>query len=179
MTRIILLNKPYGVLSQFTTDSVSETLKTFIREPGFYPAGRLDKDSEGLIILTNDGNLQSQISEPRYKKNKVYVVQVEGCVSKTQVERLKEGVLLKDGHARAIEARIIVPPSIWDRFPPIRERKHIPTSWIEITLNEGKNRQIRRMTAKIGFPALRLVRISIANWSLGNLQPGESISLNI
>lgn len=129
--------------------------------------------------MTNDGNLQSQISDPRYKKNKVYVVQVEGCVSETQVERLKEGVLLKDGHVRAIEARIIAPPPIWDRFPPIRERKHIPTSWIEMTLNEGKNRQIRRMTAKIGFPTLRLVRISIASWSLGNLQPGESTSLNV
>ena len=106
--------------------------------------------------MTNDGNLQSQISDPRYKKNKVYVVQVEGCVSKTQVERLKEGVLLKDGHARAIEARIIAPPSIWDRFPPIRERKHIPTSWIKITLNEGKNRQIRRMTAKIGLSLIHI-----------------------
>jgi 23S rRNA pseudouridine2457 synthase len=154
-------------------------LKTLVAEPGFYPAGRLDKDSEGLMILTDDGNLQSQISDPKYKKHKVYVVQVEGRLEKTQVERLEKGVLLKDGPARAIEARIISPPSIWERIPPIRERKHIPTSWIKVTLSEGKNRQIRRMTAKIGFPTLRLVRVSIANWSLGNLLPGESISLNI
>lgn len=179
MTRIILLNKPYGVLSQFTSDSDAKTLKTLIAEPGFYPAGRLDKDSEGLMILTDDGNVQSQISDPKYKKQKVYAVQVEGHIETTQVERLKEGVVLKDGPAKAIEARIISQPMLWDRIPPIRERRNIPTTWIEITLNEGKNRQIRRMTAKIGHPTLRLVRISIANWSLGNLQPGESTVLTI
>ena len=178
MTRIILLNKPYGVLSQFTSDSDAKTLKTLIAEPGFYPAGRLDKDSEGLMILTDDGNVQSQISDPKYKKQKVYAVQVEGHIETTQVERLKEGVVLKDGPAKAIEARIISQPMLWDRIPPIRERRNIPTTWIEITLNEGKNRQIRRMTAKIGHPTLRLVRISIANWSLGNLQPGEVNSLD-
>jgi 23S rRNA pseudouridine2457 synthase len=162
------LNKPYGVLSQFTSDSDTKTLKNFIEEPGFYPAGRLDKDSEGLLVLTKDGKLQSEISDPKYKKNK-----------KQQVELLKKGVALKDGLARAISCRIIPSPNLWDRNPPVRKRKQIPTSWIEITLNEGKNRQVRRMTAKIGFPTLRLVRTSIAHWSLGDLKPGESVILNI
>lgn len=179
LTRIILLNKPYGVLSQFTSDSDVKTLKNFIKEPGFYPAGRLDKDSEGLLVLTKDGKLQSEISDPKYKKTKVYAVQVEGDIKKQQVELLKKGVALKDGLARAISCRIIPSPNLWDRNPPVRKRKQIPTSWIEITLNEGKNRQVRRMTAKIGFPTLRLVRISIAHWSLGNLKPGESVILNI
>ena len=163
LTRIILLNKPYGVLSQFTSDSDTKTLKNFIEEPGFYPAGRLDKDSEGLLVLTKDGKLQSEISDPKYKKNKVYAVQVEGDIKKQQVELLKKGVALKDGLARAISCRIIPSPNLWDRNPPVRKRKQIPTSWIEITLNEGKNRQVRRMTAKIGFPTLRLVRTSIAH----------------
>ena len=179
LTRIILLNKPYGVLSQFTSDSDTKTLKNFIEEPGFYPAGRLDKDSEGLLVLTKDGKLQSEISDPKYKKNKVYAVQVEGDIKKQQVELLKKGVALKDGLARAISCRIIPSPNLWDRNPPVRKRKQIPTSWIEITLNEGKNRQVRRMTAKIGFPTLRLVRTSIAHWSLGDLKPGESVILNI
>ena len=179
LTRIILLNKPYGVLSQFTSDSDTKTLKNFIEEPGFYPAGRLDKDSEGLLVLTKDGKLQSEISDPKYKKNKVYAVQVEGDIKKQQVELLKKGVALKDGLARAISCRIIPSPNLWDRNPPVRKRKQIPTSWIEITLNEGKNRQVRRMTAKIGFPTLRLVRTSISHWSLGDLKPGESVILNI
>lgn len=173
MSRIILLNKPFGVLSQFTGDPPEATLSHYIKEKGFYAAGRLDKDSEGLLLLTDDGKLQQQIANPRYKKPKTYLAQVEGLVDEEGLARLREGVTLKDGLTRPARAEAIPEPDLWPRIPPIRERRHIPTSWIRLSIREGKNRQVRRMTAHIGFPTLRLVREAIGQWQLGDLQPGQ------
>ncbi|MFT4672897.1 MAG: 23S rRNA pseudouridine2457 synthase [Pseudohongiellaceae bacterium] len=173
MPRIILFNKPFGVLSQFTGDQQENTLAHYIQHKGFYAAGRLDKDSEGLLLLTDDGKLQQQISNPKYKKPKVYLAQVEGLVTEEALSMLRSGVNLKDGSTLPAKAKVIDEPKLWKRAPPIRERQNIPTSWIELTIREGKNRQVRRMTAAVGFPTLRLVRASIGDWKLDGLQLGK------
>lgn len=173
MSNIILLNKPYGVLSQFTDDRGRPTLADYIRQKGCYAAGRLDFDSEGLLLLTDDGALQHQISHPRQKLPKTYRVQVEGEIDPAALARLRRGVQLKDGVTAPARARALPTPDIWPRVPPVRERKSIPTSWLELTIREGRNRQVRRMTAAVGFPTLRLIRVAIGNWHLGELGPGE------
>ena len=173
MAQLILLNKPYDMLSQFTDDSGRATLASCIDLPGFYPAGRLDRDSEGLLLLTSDGRLQQRISDPQHKMGKVYWAQVEGSPTAEALESLRGGVVLNDGMTRPARVRALEEPKLWARHPPIRERRHIPTSWLELTLYEGRNRQVRRMTAAVGLPTLRLVRVAIGPWTLGNLQPGE------
>lgn len=179
MAKLILLNKPYDMLSQFTDDTGRRTLADCIKTPGFYPAGRLDRDSEGLLLLTDCGKLQQRISDPKHKMGKVYWAQVEGQISEEAVNKLCKGVELKDGMTRPAKARRMAEPTLWERVPPIRERKNIPTSWVEITLFEGRNRQVRRMTAAVGFPTLRLVRYSIGQWTLGELQPEDSRQLEV
>lgn len=172
MSRLILFNKPFNVLSQFSGEP-GETLADFIRVPGVYPAGRLDKDSEGLLLLTDDGKLQAQISSPKFKLPKTYLVQVEGIPDDAALEKLRKGVLLKDGPTLPAEAKRIDPPVLWPRDPPVRFRKSVPDSWISLTIREGRNRQVRRMTAAVGFPTLRLVRWRIGDWTLDGLAPGE------
>jgi 23S rRNA pseudouridine2457 synthase len=172
MARLILFNKPFGVLSQFTGGGPGETLADFVKMPGVYPAGRLDKDSEGLLLLTDDGRLQAQISSPRYNKEKAYLVQVEGVPSDDALAQLRKGVTLNDGPTRPAKARRVDPPALWDRDPPVRFRKSVPDSWIELTITEGRNRQVRRMTAAVGLPTLRLVRWRIADWTLEGVEPG-------
>jgi 23S rRNA pseudouridine2457 synthase len=179
MARLILLNKPYDMLSQFTDDIGRNTLACCLQTPGFYPAGRLDRDSEGLLLLTDDGRLQQKISDPQHKMGKVYWAQVEGLVDEAALQKLAAGVQLNDGMTKLAKARVLAEPAVWTRDPPIRERRNIPTSWVELTLFEGRNRQVRRMTAAVGFPTLRLIRHSIGPWSLGSLQPGESRLLEI
>lgn len=171
---LLLFNKPFNVLSQFTDDAQRTTLRAFIDVPDIYPAGRLDYDSEGLLLLTDDGRLQHRIANPRHKLPKTYWVQVEGNIDEEALRKLRKGVLLNDGMTRPAEARALAPPELWPRDPPIRVRKSIPDSWLELTIYEGRNRQVRRMTAAVGFPTLRLVRVRIGNWTLGELQPGES-----
>ena len=173
MTQIILFNKPYGVLSQFSSADGHPGLASFINRKGFYPAGRLDRDSEGLLLLTDDGQLQARISQPKFKLPKVYLVQVEGKVCQDDIKPLREGLILNDGPALPAKAEIISHPDLWERNPPIRHRQRISTSWLKITITEGRNRQVRRMTAAIGFPTLRLIRVKIGNWQLGNMLPGE------
>ena len=175
---IVLFNKPFNVLSQFTDKSnyseERKTLSHFINIKQVYAAGRLDLDSEGLVILTDDGSLQSKISSPKFKVEKTYLVQVEGSPTDFNLDPIRKGLELKDGVTRPAKARLINEPKwLWIRSPPIRVRKSIPDSWLELKIKEGKNRQIRRMTAKIGFPTLRLVRTSIGEWKLGNLKPGD------
>ena len=176
MSRIILFHKPYGVLPQFTDKgtegSPRPTLSQFVDVPGVYPAGRLDMDSEGLMLLTDDGRLQARISDPKYKMAKSYLVQVEGDVSDAALVRLRRGVSLKDGLTLPCEAERIADPELWPRDPPIRVRQSIPDSWIELTIREGRNRQVRRMTAAVGHPTLRLVRRAIGEWTLDGLAPG-------
>ena len=175
---ILLFNKPYNVLSQFTdrnSPTPRETLSAYIQLPKYYPAGRLDRDSEGLMVLTNNGKLQHKISHPDHKQEKGYWVQVDGNISADAVNQLIRGVKLKDGITKPAQARVIPEPDIWERNPPIRVRKEIPTSWIELFIKEGKNRQIRRMTAAVGFPTLRLIRFRIGPWDLKNIEPGEYI----
>lgn len=174
MARIVLFNKPYGVLTQFTDSSGRPTLGDYIQLPGVYAAGRLDADSEGLVVLTDDGTLQARISHPRHKLDKVYWVQVEGVPDEAALARLRAGIDLGDFVTRPCRARLFdEPASLWPRVPPIRYRAAIPTSWLEIAIAEGKNRQVRRMTANIGFPTLRLVRWSVGEWALGDLAPGQ------
>jgi 23S rRNA pseudouridine2457 synthase len=171
--RLILFNKPFDVLSQFTDGDSRRTLADFIPVKDVYPAGRLDRDSEGLLILTDNGKLQHQVSDPKNKMAKTYLAQVEGEISDEAIKALCAGVSLKDGPSLPASARRIDPPALWQRIPPIRQRKHIPTSWLELSITEGRNRQVRRMTAATGFPTLRLVRTQVGPWSLGDIQPGE------
>lgn len=173
MSQLILFNKPYGVLTQFTGEIPEETLSAYISMPGYYAAGRLDKNSEGLLLLSNDGLLQHRLTHPKYDKKKHYWVQVEGVPTEQALLRLRKGLRLKDIQYLPAEVCIIPEPTVWPRNPPIRERKQIPTTWLEIILREGKNHQIRKMTAAVGFPTLRLIRHRIGDWSLGNLAPGE------
>lgn len=170
---IVLFNKPFRVLSQFTTDSDKQTLADYIDIPGIYCAGRLDYDSEGLLILTDDGRLQQRIANPNHGKKKHYWVQVEGIPGEEELDRLRNGVVLKDGRTMPARVARIQPPPVWERVPPIRERRQIPTSWLELVISEGRNRQVRRMTAHIGFPTLRLIRHRVGSWQLGMLLPGE------
>jgi 23S rRNA pseudouridine2457 synthase len=181
MARLILFNKPFGVLSQFTdakSPSPRPTLSAFIDLPGVYPAGRLDRDSEGLLLLTDDGGLQARIANPRHKMEKTYLVQVEGAPTEADLAPLHRGITLNDGPTRPARARLIPPPDLWKRDPPVRFRKSVPDSWLEITITEGRNRQVRRMTAAIGFPTLRLVRWRIGDWVLDGLAPGEWREVN-
>ena len=176
MARLIALNKPYGVLSQFTdagTVAQRLTLSAFIAIPGVYPAGRLDRDSEGLLLLTDDGGLQSRIADPRYKEPKSYLVQVEGEPDAAALATLRRGVDLNDGRTRPAEAERIPDPALWPRDPPVRFRKSVPDCWLRIVLREGRNRQVRRMTAAVGHPTLRLVRWAIGDWTLEGLAQGE------
>lgn len=175
MPRLILFNKPYGVLCQFTdrgTEKSRPTLSDFIDLPGVYPAGRLDLDSEGLLLLTDDGRLQARIADPKFKMPKSYLAQVEGAPGMGELDPLRHGVHLKDGMTLPAEAECIAAPDLWPRDPPIRVRKSVPDSWIKLTIREGRNRQVRRMTAAIGYPTLRLVRWSIGDWTIEGLQPG-------
>jgi 23S rRNA pseudouridine2457 synthase len=176
MARIILFNKPFGVLSQFTdvkSPTPRPTLSAFIDVPNVYPAGRLDRDSEGLLVLTDDGKLQARIADPKHKLTKTYLVQVEGEPTETDLQALRRGVTLKDGPTRPADVRRIAPPPLWDRDPPVRFRKSVPDSWVESTISEGRNRQVRRMTAHIGFPTLRLVRWRVGDWTLDGIESGQ------
>ncbi len=173
MASIILFNKPFRVLSQFSDTEGRQTLADFLKAPRYRVAGRLDYDSEGLLLLTDDGKLQQQIANPKHKQWKTYLVQVEGELDASAITRLSKGVDLKDGPTLPARARRIPPPSVWPRTPPVRERKSIPDSWLELSIREGRNRQVRRMTAAVGFPTLRLVRSRIGDWSLDDLQPGQ------
>ena len=176
MARLILFNKPYGVLSQFTdarSPSPRPTLSHYIDVPDVYPAGRLDADSEGLLLLTDDGRLQARIADPKFKLAKTYWVQVEGDPDDAALAPLCQGVYLKDGPTLPAEAARIDPPTLWPRHPPVRFRKSVPDCWLELTIREGRNRQVRRMTAAIGLPTLRLVRWQVGEWTLDTLAPGE------
>src|SRR5690554_3040626 len=176
MAELILFNKPFQVLSQFTDDRAGQpraTLAQWIKKPGFYPAGRLDYDSEGLLLLTNHGALQHRIASPANKMQKTYWVQVEGEISDDAIGQLCSGVELKDGLTRPASARRIAEPEVWARVPPVRYRESIPTSWLELTITEGRNRQVRRMTAAVGYPTLRLIRYRIGDWTLDEIQPGQ------
>lgn len=172
MARVILLNKPFRVLSQFTDDAGRATLAEFVRVPGVYAAGRLDYDSEGLLLLTDDGALQARIADPRHKLAKCYWAQVEGVPTREALEQLRAGVRLTDGVTAPAQVDQIAAPQIWERTPPVRFRKQVPTSWLALTLREGRNRQVRRMTAAVGLPTLRLIRVRIGDYELGALQPG-------
>jgi 23S rRNA pseudouridine2457 synthase len=180
MPQIILLNKPYDVLTQFTDQQGRRTLKDYIDTPDIYPAGRLDRDSEGLVILTDDGQLQQRISNPRHKLDKTYWVQVENIPDAQALDRLSNGVDLKDGRTLPARVRRIdEPDSLWPRTPAIRHRALIPTCWLELTIREGRNRQVRRMTAAVGHPTLRLIRYAVGPWNLDGLAPGEWRKINI
>lgn len=180
MSKLILFNKPYGVICQFSPHEKHPTLAEYIPLKEVYAAGRLDHDSEGLLLLTSDGKLQNRIASPKNKMPKTYWVQVDNQVSGEAIKQLEKGVQLKDGLTLPAKARIIdEPENLWPRDPPVRFRKNIPTSWIELTIKEGRNRQVRRMTAAVGFPTLRLIRCRIGDWRLGKLQPGEYLELDV
>jgi len=171
---IILFNKPFDVLCQFTDEHGRKTLADFIKQKNVYAAGRLDRDSEGLVVLTDDGKLQHKITDPKNKEYKTYWVQVEGEITDKAIQQLKTGITLKDGLTKPASAKKIPQPrGLWPRVPPIRERKHIPTSWIELSITEGRNRQVRRMTAATGFPTLRLIRYSIGEWTIDGIANGD------
>ncbi|MCX7170561.1 MAG: pseudouridine synthase [Proteobacteria bacterium] len=174
MSRLVLFNKPFGVITQFTSADGRPTLKDYIPLPGVYAAGRLDADSEGLLLLTDDGGLQQRIADPRFKMEKTYWAQVEGNPDAEALQALAAGVDLGDFRTSPCQVRLIPEPDgLWPRDPPIRYRKAIPTAWLEVRLGEGKNRQVRRMTAKVGFPTLRLIRWAVGSWTLAGLAPGE------
>lgn len=176
--RLLCFNKPYGVLSQFTPEGRWRGLKEFIDVPGVYVAGRLDADSEGLLLLTNDGQLQARISSPKFKMDKTYLVQVEGIPDEAALQRLRDGVQLNDGMTLPAQARLLEnPPALWERDPPIRVRQNIPDSWIELVIREGRNRQVRRMAAAIGYPALRLVRAAIGPYRVAGIAPGSWVDV--
>ena len=174
MSKLIIFNKPFQVLCQFTDEAGRKTLADYVDVKEVYPAGRLDFDSEGLLLLTDDGKLQAKISHPKNKLPKTYWAQVEGIASQEDCDALIAGVQLKDGMAKAVSCKILSEPDLWERIPPIRVRKSIPDSWIELVIDEGRNRQVRRMTAAVNLPTLRLVRVAIGKWSLGDLQPGQA-----
>lgn len=174
MSKLIIFNKPFQVLCQFTDEAGRKTLADYVDVKEVYPAGRLDFDSEGLLLLTDDGKLQAKISHPKNKLPKTYWAQVEGIASQEDCDALIAGVQLKDGMAKAVSCKILSEPDLWERVPPIRVRKSIPDSWIELVIDEGRNRQVRRMTAAVNLPTLRLVRVAIGKWSLGDLQPGQT-----
>ncbi|MCW8933084.1 MAG: rRNA large subunit pseudouridine synthase E [Gammaproteobacteria bacterium] len=180
MSKLILFNKPFGVICQFSPHEKHQSLAEYISIKDIYPAGRLDHDSEGLLLLTDDGKLQHKISDPKNKMEKTYWAQVDKEITDEAIDKLKKGVLLKDGKTKPAQARIIAEPeNLWPRDPPVRFRKHIPTSWLELSISEGKNRQVRRMTAAVGFPTLRLIRYQIGEWTIGGLQPGEMDVLSL
>jgi 23S rRNA pseudouridine2457 synthase len=172
LSKLIIFNKPFQVLCQFTDEGERKTLADYIDIRAVYPAGRLDFDSEGLLLLTDDGKLQAKISDPKFKLTKTYWVQVEGAATRKDCATLIKGVHLKDGMARAVSCKILSEPALWERIPPIRVRKSIPHSWIEVIINEGRNRQVRRMTAAVNLPTLRLVRVAVGEWSLEDLPSG-------
>jgi 23S rRNA pseudouridine2457 synthase len=173
MNQLILLNKPYRVLSRFTDSAGRATLAEYLQIPNVYPAGRLDYDSEGLLLLSNAGYLQNWITDPRHKLPKIYWVQVEGTPGPEALRQLTEGVDLCDGRTRPAVAQLMGEPPLWPREPPVRQRKQIPTTWLALTITEGRNRQVRRMTAAVGCPTLRLIRLAVGPWQLGSLQPGQ------
>ena len=174
MSRLLLFNKPFGVLCQFSGETKSPTLANYMSQKGVYAAGRLDKDSEGLLLLTDDGKLQHRITDPKHSLEKTYWVQVEGSIDDRALGMLRVGVDLKDGRTRPASARAIsAPDRLWPRDPPIRVRKSVPDSWLSMTITEGRNRQVRRMTSAVGFPTLRLIRVQIGPWQLGELAPGK------